>query len=133
MLRFFRQLRQRLIIESQFSRYLLYAIGEILLVVIGILIALQVNNWNEERKNDKKVAKYTEGLIADLKKDRRLVVGVLEDCMNDIEEISADKRELASQFNAVLVSRMAHNRVTLTWFKPVLEEIDLLLEELEKN
>ncbi|TNF71300.1 MAG: hypothetical protein EP302_06805 [Bacteroidetes bacterium] len=133
MLRFFRQLRQRLIIESQFSRYLLYAIGEILLVVIGILIALQVNNWNEERKNDKKVAKYTEGLIADLKKDRRLVVGVLEDCMNDIEEISADKRELASQFNAVLVSRMAHNRVTLTWFEPVLEEIDLLLEELEKN
>jgi uncharacterized membrane protein YgaE (UPF0421/DUF939 family) len=133
MLRFFRQLRQRLIIESQFSRYLLYAIGEILLVVIGILIALQVNNWNEERKNDKKVAKYTEGLIADLKKDRRLVVGVLEDCMNDIEEISADKRELASQFNAVLVSRMAHNRVTLTWFEPVLQEIDLLLEELEKN
>lgn len=133
MLRFFRQLRQRLIIESQFSRYLLYAIGEILLVVIGILIALQVNNWNEERKNDKKVAKYTEGLIADLKKDRRLVVGVLEDCTNDIEEISADKRELASQFNAVLVSRMAHNRVTLTWFEPVLEEIDLLLEELEKN
>ena len=133
MLRFFRQLRQRLIIESQFSRYLLYAIGEILLVVIVILIALQVNNWNEERKNDKKVAKYTEGLIADLKKDRRLVVGVLEDCMNDIEEISADKRELASQFNAVLVSRMAHNRVTLTWFEPVLEEIDLLLEELEKN
>jgi hypothetical protein len=133
MLRFFRQLRQRLIIESQFSRYLLYAIGEILLVVIVILIALQVNNWNEERKNDKKVAKYTEGLIADLKKDRRLVVGVLEDCMNDIEEISADKRELASQFNAVLVSRMAHNRVTLTWFEPVLQEIDLLLEELEKN
>ncbi|MFZ9003238.1 MAG: hypothetical protein ACO20F_08745 [Robiginitalea sp.] len=39
----------------------------------------------------------------------------------------------ASQFNAVLVSRMAHNRVTLTWFEPVLEEIDLLLEELEKN
>ncbi len=36
--------------ENKFIKYLIYAIGEILLVVIGILIALQVNNWNEERK-----------------------------------------------------------------------------------
>lgn len=50
MLRFFRQIRQRLLIQNKFSIYLLYAIGEILLVVIGILIALQVDNWNEERK-----------------------------------------------------------------------------------
>ncbi len=43
MLRFFRKLRQRLITENKFSKYLLYAAGEILLVVLGILIALQVN------------------------------------------------------------------------------------------
>ncbi|WP_445386463.1 DUF6090 family protein [Robiginitalea sp. IMCC44478] len=49
MLRFFRQIRQRLLTDNKFSKYLLYAIGEILLVVIGILIALQVNNWNEDR------------------------------------------------------------------------------------
>ena len=49
MLRFFRQIRQRLLTENKFSKYLLYAIGEILLVVIGILIALQVDSWNEER------------------------------------------------------------------------------------
>jgi hypothetical protein len=50
MLRFFRQIRQRLLTDNKFSKYLLYAIGEILLVVIGILIALQVDSWNEERK-----------------------------------------------------------------------------------
>ncbi len=50
MLRFFRRIRQRLLTESKFTKYLLYAIGEILLVVIGILIAFQVDNWNEERK-----------------------------------------------------------------------------------
>lgn len=50
MLRFFRQIRQRLLTENRFSKYLLYAIGEIALVVIGILIALQINNWNEGRK-----------------------------------------------------------------------------------
>lgn len=50
MLRFFRPIRKKLIEEDNFRKYLLYAIGEIMLVVIGILIALQVNNWNEERK-----------------------------------------------------------------------------------
>jgi len=49
MLRFFRTLRQRLLTENKFSRYLLYAVGEILLVMIGILLALQVNNWNNNR------------------------------------------------------------------------------------
>ena len=47
MIKFFRQIRQRLLTENKFSKYLLYAIGEIVLVVIGILIALQLNNLNE--------------------------------------------------------------------------------------
>ena len=38
--------------ENKFSKYLIYAIGEIILVVIGILIALQINNWNELRKDN---------------------------------------------------------------------------------
>lgn len=51
MLKFFRKIRQNLLIENKFSKYLLYAIGEIILVVIGILIALAINNKNEENKN----------------------------------------------------------------------------------
>lgn len=51
MIKFFRQTRQRLLTENRFSKYLLYAIGEVVLVVIGILIALQVNTWNEFRKD----------------------------------------------------------------------------------
>ena len=47
MLRFFRQIRQRLLTENRFSKYLLYAVGEILLVVIGILIALRINLYKE--------------------------------------------------------------------------------------
>ncbi len=50
MIKFFRKIRQRLLTENKFSKYLLYAIGEIVLVVIGILIAVSINNWNEERK-----------------------------------------------------------------------------------
>ena len=51
MLRFFRKIRFQLLGENKVLRYLAYAVGEIFLVVIGILIALQVNNWNEARKD----------------------------------------------------------------------------------
>ena len=54
MIKFFRSIRQRLVVENRFSKYLLYAIGEIVLVVIGILIALQINNWNQQRIEDSK-------------------------------------------------------------------------------
>ena len=50
MIKFFRKIRQQLVTENKFSKYILYAIGEIILVVIGILIALSINNQNEARK-----------------------------------------------------------------------------------
>jgi len=51
MIKFFRKIRQNLLMENKTGKYLKYAIGEIVLVVIGILIALQINNWNEWRKD----------------------------------------------------------------------------------
>lgn len=50
MIKFFRKIRQKLLTENKFSKYLLYAVGEIFLVVIGILIALQINNNSENYK-----------------------------------------------------------------------------------
>ena len=47
MLKFFRNIRKQLAAENKVAKYLRYAVGEIILVVIGILIALQINNWNE--------------------------------------------------------------------------------------
>ena len=66
MLRFFHQIRQRLLTDNKFSKYLLYAIGEILLVVIGILIALQIDNWNEWRKDRQKEKEIMQTLIENL-------------------------------------------------------------------
>ena len=57
MIKFFRKIRQNLLSEGKTGKYLKYAIGEIILVVIGILIALQINNWNEDQKN-KALEKY---------------------------------------------------------------------------
>jgi uncharacterized protein DUF6090 len=51
MIKFFRKIRQNLLSENKTGKYLKYAIGEIILVVIGILIALQVSNWNQDRKD----------------------------------------------------------------------------------
>lgn len=52
-MKFFGKIRRQLISENKFSNYSLYAIGEILLVVIGIVIALQIDNWNEDRNLQK--------------------------------------------------------------------------------
>ena len=69
MIKFFRKIRQRLLSENKFSKYLIYAIGEIILVVIGILIALQINNWNENKKlkteEIKFLKNFKQSLIAD--------------------------------------------------------------------
>ena len=51
MIKLFRKFRQNLIFEGKNGRYLKYAFGEVILVVIGILIALQINNWNDNRKD----------------------------------------------------------------------------------
>ena len=47
MIKFFRKIRQKMLTENKFSKYFLYAIGEIALIVVGILIAVQLNNQNE--------------------------------------------------------------------------------------
>jgi hypothetical protein len=69
MIKFFRKIRQRLLNENKFSQYLIYAIGEIFLVVIGILIALQINNWNENKKNTKKEIFHLENILSNLRDD----------------------------------------------------------------
>ena len=51
MIKLFRKIRQKTLTENKFGKYLTYAIGEIILVVIGILIALSINNWNEEENH----------------------------------------------------------------------------------
>ena len=78
MIKFFRKIRQNLLMENKtekpalpVGRYLKYAVGEIILVVIGILIALSINNWNEERKSDKQIQLLMNSLVEAIKEDIR--------------------------------------------------------------
>jgi len=67
MIKLFRNIRKNLLKEGKTANYLKYAIGEIVLVVIGILLALQINNWNENRKLQKEELKLLHDIKANLK------------------------------------------------------------------
>lgn len=69
MIKFFRNIRKTLLTEGKTANYFKYAIGEIFLVVIGILIALQINNWNQNRINKNYELKMLRELVEDLKLD----------------------------------------------------------------
>ncbi|TFG72400.1 MAG: hypothetical protein E4H26_11090 [Flavobacteriales bacterium] len=69
MIKLLRNIRQRMIKENKISKYLLYAMGEIVLVVIGILIALQINNWNDELKQRNLEIKILKEISGNLKLD----------------------------------------------------------------
>lgn len=71
MINFFRKIRQKLLTEHKFSKYLTYAFGEIILVVIGILIALQINNWNELRKLENKKQELIINLLDDFEESNK--------------------------------------------------------------
>jgi len=78
MIKFFRKIRQNLLMENKTGKYFKYAIGEIVLVVIGILIALQINNWNEIKKEKNQSIFYHQQLVNDL----QIVISSLEADMN---------------------------------------------------
>lgn len=82
MLNFFRRLRQNLLRQNKFNQYLLYALGEIVLVVFGILIALAINNMNIENGRHQKSINYHERIIENLDQLIILNEGRLEKAQN---------------------------------------------------
>ncbi|MEQ9090828.1 MAG: DUF6090 family protein [Balneola sp.] len=92
MLRFFRNIRQKLIEQENIRKYIWYALGEILLVMIGILLALQVNNWNEDRKDRYKELK----VLQQLKEDYTSNLNQLDEKINIRNQTIASSKWLLS-------------------------------------
>lgn len=82
MIKFFRKIRQNLIVQGKTLNYVKYAIGEIVLVVIGILIALEVNNWNNERKDLKKENYYLNSIKTSIELSQDELNRVITDAEN---------------------------------------------------
>lgn len=99
MLAFFRKLRRQLFVEKKFNTYLGYAVGEILLIVIGILIALQINNWNTERVNRKQELK--------IYKNIRIQIG--ED-LNELHKVTDFNNSLLNQYEKASRYILTNNR-----------------------
>lgn len=107
MIPFFRKIRKKLADQNQFLKYSRYAIGEIALVVIGILIALQINNWNENRLLKKEELKTLKSLNSEFVKNLKLFDDTYEfdnksndrliQLMSDYQNLSIE--ELDSLFN----------------------------------
>ena len=90
MIKFFRKIRQNLLMESKTGKYFKYAIGEIILVVIGILIALSINNYNEEIKNRAFEKEILQQIRANLIKDKLTLEAIqtnFENAMNSTDKI----------------------------------------------
>ena len=130
MIKFFRKIRQNLLVENKNAKYFKYAIGEIILVVIGILIALQINNWNENRVNQKKIKNYVVNLIQDLKNDtvqtHRRIRGIKHQ-INYIDSTAnyfrKKKIRAITNIDAIYELNFNYGYKPLTWFDATIEEI----------
>ena len=78
MIKFFRRIRQQLLYQNRFRKYLIYAIGEIILVIIGILIALNINNRNAQKKHEAKVIIIFEDIMEELLADITATVEIMD-------------------------------------------------------
>ena len=113
MMKFFRNIRQNLLSESKTGKYLKYAFGEIILVVIGILIALQINNWNEAQKMNQWEHRFLKDLKSELKtnldqleviNDRHLLVGKTCDVLKSVLQTATinDKPKIDSLYTLTM-------------------------------
>ncbi|WP_298790112.1 DUF6090 family protein [uncultured Allomuricauda sp.] len=115
MIKFFRNIRQNLFNEGKTTKYLKYAIGEIVLVVIGILIALSINNWNESRQQKKALNNIYSIVAEDLKKDSLevdMVLNFMLDRKKVFEKVLNDSLKLEDvEGNKVIHSILTDVRV----------------------
>ena len=118
MIKFFRKIRQNMFETGKTTKYFKYAIGEIALVVIGILIALQINNWNESRKQSLSMKQALSSLIADLKQDSILLSDNLDDIKKDMTRLADFKNRLSKNTATIDTVRKIARYEYLPFFNP---------------
>ncbi|RLD26407.1 MAG: hypothetical protein DRI75_11785 [Bacteroidetes bacterium] len=114
MIKFFKKIRQRLLTENKFSKYLIYAVGEIVLVVFGILIALSINNWNVKKTQQKEIKEYAISLALDLEED----IEMTKTIMLHIKKINNRINKLSEYVNNNKINDLTNiDMLCLTWIK----------------
>jgi hypothetical protein len=156
MLRIFKSIRQKLASENKAMAYLRYAIGEIILVVIGILIALQVNNWNENRKFNQRIRENLKAIQVELSLNISRSGGIIDQYMqmdsiknlifknqityNEYKNSPSNNTNLyiANYYYAFIVNTIAYNNLTQIAeeipqkYSPVLDQLNHLYIRINK-
>jgi hypothetical protein len=117
MISLFRKIRQKLLSQNRITQYITYAIGEIILVVIGILIALQINNWNENRKTSIR----EQALLTGLKQE--LTANLQE--LNRIIEVNQKRNDGAHKLVSVLSPKkttLSDVEISQLWYNALARE-----------
>ena len=125
MIKFFRTIRKDLMEKNKTGKYFKYAIGEIVLVVIGILIALSINNWNENRKNKLSESEYYCKLLADFELDHQNIakgykeseykIEISKRLLLDLNKKDKDKSYLLNNYlQALRTNEFVPSKVTIT-------------------
>lgn len=118
MIRFFRKIRQSFLTENKFSKYLIYAFGEILLVVIGILIALQIDTWNENRIIDNSLKLSKKALLYDLKLDSIRLKQDIQFIESDLASLYSFNERLSSPYATIDTLKKIARYEYLPFFNP---------------
>ena len=141
MIKYFRRIRQRLLSENKFSKYLIYAIGEIILVVIGILIALSINNSNELRKTREAEKVYLKEIKSELIQDTLLLSQVIKDHKWRIAQLMSQDSTIDFIFEEIIgelpkvegVSELEYIFFTDRKFRPKIGTYNSMISEGKSN
>ncbi len=131
MIKFFRKIRQNLLMENKTGKYFKYAIGEIILVVVGILIALQLNLYKENHQTSSVRKDYYNQLIDDLNSDKEDI----EENILNIESFNTAYNAYIETFNGkdLSIEEMITNRSQLNKGASLISFNSSTFESLEKS
>ena len=112
-----RKIRKKLLEQNRAQRYILYAIGEIVLVVIGILIALQINTWNKEKQNRVHEIVTLKNLKADLEIQKELIKEQIDYELAVIAQVDSAKNYVSDEANKAVLNRLFRELAARHTFK----------------
>jgi len=141
MIKFFRKIRQNMIKDNKVIKYFLYAIGEIILVVIGILIALSINNSNELKKTRNAEKVYLKEIKSDLIQDTLLLSQVIEDHKWRIAQLMSQDTTIDFIFEEIIgklpkvegVAQLEYIFYTDKKFRPKIGTYNSMISEGKSN
>ena len=142
MIKLFRNIRKNLLIEGKTSKYLKYAIGEIILVVIGILIAIQINNVNEDRKTNNEIKKSLLALKSDLIQDSLMISENLQEVNHQYQLNESLRRRIAEPTATIdTLLKITRQEFNPNWTTPIFYNLNAynslnntgLIEELSDS